>query len=105
MFTDAVLQYFLKIVTQHMVHTIKSIIGELIKNAFPSVGKGVNLDAFQSWHTHTHTLKSKLFMCFFPCLLHSSNFNQMVGTYEELQAYLKEYVEELSRSDERRNAL
>ncbi|XP_054455975.1 cGMP-dependent protein kinase 2 isoform X2 [Anoplopoma fimbria] len=33
------------------------------------------------------------------------NFNQMVGTYEELQAYLKEYVEELSRSDERRHAL
>ncbi|XP_061820223.1 cGMP-dependent protein kinase 2 isoform X1 [Nerophis lumbriciformis] len=33
------------------------------------------------------------------------NFNQMVGTYEELQAYLKEYVEELSRSDEKRNAL
>uniref|UniRef100_A0A3Q3H135 cGMP-dependent protein kinase n=1 Tax=Labrus bergylta TaxID=56723 RepID=A0A3Q3H135_9LABR len=33
------------------------------------------------------------------------NFNQMVGTYEELQAYLKEYVEELSRCDERRNAL
>ncbi|XP_076021200.1 cGMP-dependent protein kinase 2 [Genypterus blacodes] len=33
------------------------------------------------------------------------NFNQMVGTYEELQAYLKEYVEELSRSDERRNAV
>ncbi|XP_061600620.1 cGMP-dependent protein kinase 2 [Cololabis saira] len=33
------------------------------------------------------------------------NFNQTVGTYEELQAYLKEYVEELSRSDERRNAL
>uniref|UniRef100_UPI0037E92957 cGMP-dependent protein kinase 2 n=1 Tax=Semicossyphus pulcher TaxID=241346 RepID=UPI0037E92957 len=33
------------------------------------------------------------------------NFNQMVGTYEELQAYLKEYVKELSRSDERRNAL
>ncbi|XP_033998061.1 cGMP-dependent protein kinase 2 [Trematomus bernacchii] len=33
------------------------------------------------------------------------NFNQMVGTYEELQAYLKEYVDELSRSDERRNAL
>uniref|UniRef100_A0A8C9ZV92 cGMP-dependent protein kinase n=1 Tax=Sander lucioperca TaxID=283035 RepID=A0A8C9ZV92_SANLU len=33
------------------------------------------------------------------------NFNQMVGTYEELQSYLKEYVEELSRSDERRNAL
>uniref|UniRef100_A0A8C7F8L4 cGMP-dependent protein kinase n=1 Tax=Oncorhynchus kisutch TaxID=8019 RepID=A0A8C7F8L4_ONCKI len=31
------------------------------------------------------------------------NFNQMVGTYEELQAYLKEYVEELSRCDERRN--
>lgn len=29
----------------------------------------------------------------------------MVGTYEELQAYLKEYVEELSRCDERRNAL
>lgn len=35
----------------------------------------------------------------------SSNFNQMVGTYEELQVYLKEYVEELSRSDERRNAM
>uniref|UniRef100_A0A8D3B106 cGMP-dependent protein kinase n=1 Tax=Scophthalmus maximus TaxID=52904 RepID=A0A8D3B106_SCOMX len=33
------------------------------------------------------------------------NFNQMVGTYDELQACLKEYVEELSRSDERRNAL
>ncbi|XP_010781577.1 cGMP-dependent protein kinase 2 [Notothenia coriiceps] len=33
------------------------------------------------------------------------NFNQMVGTYEELQSYLKEYVDELSRSDERRNAL
>ncbi|KAM6922144.1 cGMP-dependent protein kinase 2 [Lycodopsis pacificus] len=33
------------------------------------------------------------------------NFNQMVGTYEELQAYLKEYVEELSRNDERRHAL
>ncbi|XP_019942215.2 cGMP-dependent protein kinase 2 [Paralichthys olivaceus] len=33
------------------------------------------------------------------------NFNQMVGTYDELQFYLKEYVEELSRSDERRNAL
>ncbi|XP_074501660.1 cGMP-dependent protein kinase 2 isoform X2 [Sebastes fasciatus] len=33
------------------------------------------------------------------------NFNQMVGTYEELQAYLKEYVEELSRSDEMRNVL
>ncbi|XP_029496623.1 cGMP-dependent protein kinase 2-like [Oncorhynchus nerka] len=33
------------------------------------------------------------------------NFNQMVGTYEELQAYLKEYVEELSRCDMRRNAL
>ncbi|KAM9808688.1 cGMP-dependent protein kinase 2 isoform 3-T6 [Syngnathus typhle] len=33
------------------------------------------------------------------------NFNQMVGTYEELQSYLKEYVEELSRSDQRRNAL
>ncbi|XP_061692153.1 cGMP-dependent protein kinase 2 isoform X2 [Syngnathoides biaculeatus] len=33
------------------------------------------------------------------------NFNQMVGTYEELQAYLKEYVEELCRNDERRNAL
>uniref|UniRef100_A0A8D3B132 cGMP-dependent protein kinase n=1 Tax=Scophthalmus maximus TaxID=52904 RepID=A0A8D3B132_SCOMX len=31
------------------------------------------------------------------------NFNQMVGTYDELQACLKEYVEELSRSDERRN--
>lgn len=42
-----------------------------------------------------------------PSLFHcpSSNFNQMVGTYEELQVYLKEYVEELSRSDERRNAL
>lgn len=34
-----------------------------------------------------------------------SNFNQMVGTYEELQTYLKEYVEELSRCDQRRNAL
>ncbi|XP_077585619.1 cGMP-dependent protein kinase 2 isoform X3 [Stigmatopora nigra] len=34
-----------------------------------------------------------------------NNFNQMVGTYEELQAYLTEYVEELSRSDEKRNAL
>uniref|UniRef100_A0A3P8UHV6 cGMP-dependent protein kinase n=1 Tax=Cynoglossus semilaevis TaxID=244447 RepID=A0A3P8UHV6_CYNSE len=33
------------------------------------------------------------------------NFNQIVGTYEELQAYLKEYVKELSRSDQRRNAL
>ena len=33
-----------------------------------------------------------------------SNFNQMVGTYEELQAYLREYVEQLSISDERRNA-
>ncbi|XP_036402706.1 cGMP-dependent protein kinase 2 [Megalops cyprinoides] len=33
------------------------------------------------------------------------NFNQMVGTYEELQAYLKEYVEQLSRSDEERNAV
>ncbi|KAJ8014159.1 hypothetical protein DPEC_G00037350 [Dallia pectoralis] len=33
------------------------------------------------------------------------NFNQIVGTYEELQAYLREYVEELSRCDERRNAL
>ncbi|KAJ8250617.1 hypothetical protein COCON_G00225390 [Conger conger] len=33
------------------------------------------------------------------------NFNQMVGTYEELQAYLKEYVEQLSRSDEQRNAM
>ncbi|XP_030627263.1 cGMP-dependent protein kinase 2 [Chanos chanos] len=32
-------------------------------------------------------------------------FNQTVGTYEELQAYLREYVEQLSRSDERRNAL
>ncbi|TRY65565.1 hypothetical protein DNTS_024061 [Danionella cerebrum] len=32
-------------------------------------------------------------------------FNQMVGTYEELQAYLKEYVEQLSLSDERRNAV
>ncbi|KAF7219758.1 cGMP-dependent protein kinase 2 [Nothobranchius furzeri] len=32
------------------------------------------------------------------------NFNQMVGTYEELQAYLKDYVRELSISDERRNA-
>ncbi|XP_072533023.1 cGMP-dependent protein kinase 2 [Salminus brasiliensis] len=32
------------------------------------------------------------------------NFNQMVGTYEELQAYLREYVEQLSISDERRNA-
>ncbi|KAI2657617.1 cGMP-dependent protein kinase 2 [Labeo rohita] len=33
------------------------------------------------------------------------NFNQMVGTYEELQAYLREYVEQLSLSDERRNAM
>ncbi|XP_046884861.1 cGMP-dependent protein kinase 2 [Hypomesus transpacificus] len=33
------------------------------------------------------------------------NFNQMVGTYDELQAYLQEYVEELSRSDVRRHAL
>uniref|UniRef100_A0A8C2K455 cGMP-dependent protein kinase n=1 Tax=Cyprinus carpio TaxID=7962 RepID=A0A8C2K455_CYPCA len=33
------------------------------------------------------------------------NFNQMVGTYEELQAYLREYVEQLSLSDERRNAI
>ncbi|XP_021336392.1 cGMP-dependent protein kinase 2 isoform X1 [Danio rerio] len=33
------------------------------------------------------------------------NFNEMVGTYEELQAYLREYVEELSLSDERRNAV
>ncbi|KAI4874282.1 hypothetical protein NFI96_028456 [Prochilodus magdalenae] len=32
------------------------------------------------------------------------NFNQMVGTYEELQVYLREYVEQLSISDERRNA-
>lgn len=39
------------------------------------------------------------------CFHHCRNFNQMVGTYEELQSYLKEYVEELSRSDERRNAL
>ncbi|MGH0122041.1 UNVERIFIED_CONTAM: hypothetical protein FKN15_007385 [Acipenser sinensis] len=29
----------------------------------------------------------------------------MVGTYEELQTYLKEYVEQLSRSDEERNAV
>ncbi|KAL0177527.1 hypothetical protein M9458_026421, partial [Cirrhinus mrigala] len=33
------------------------------------------------------------------------NFNQMVGTYEELQAYLREYVEQLSLSDEMRNAM
>ncbi|XP_064172870.1 cGMP-dependent protein kinase 2 [Anguilla rostrata] len=33
------------------------------------------------------------------------NFNQMVGTYEELQAYLREYVEQLSRGDEQRNAM
>ncbi|KAL6487254.1 hypothetical protein MHYP_G00038800 [Metynnis hypsauchen] len=33
------------------------------------------------------------------------NFNQMVGTYEELQAYLREYVEQLSIGDERRNAV
>ncbi|XP_029962271.1 cGMP-dependent protein kinase 2 [Salarias fasciatus] len=33
------------------------------------------------------------------------NFNQTVGTFAELQVYLKEYVAELSRSDERRNAL
>ncbi|KAM8860365.1 cGMP-dependent protein kinase 2 isoform 2-T2 [Spinachia spinachia] len=40
------------------------------------------------------------------CLvLDRDNFNQMVGTYEELQGYLKEYVEELSRNDERRHAL
>ncbi|XP_060727354.1 cGMP-dependent protein kinase 2 [Tachysurus vachellii] len=32
------------------------------------------------------------------------NFNQMVGTYEELQSYLREYVEQLSISDEKRNA-
>uniref|UniRef100_A0A8B9LC62 cGMP-dependent protein kinase n=1 Tax=Astyanax mexicanus TaxID=7994 RepID=A0A8B9LC62_ASTMX len=32
------------------------------------------------------------------------NFNQMVGTYEELQAYLREYVEQLSINDERRIA-
>ncbi|XP_058891262.1 cGMP-dependent protein kinase 2 [Acipenser ruthenus] len=32
-------------------------------------------------------------------------FNQMVGTYEELQTYLKEYVEQLSRSDEERNVV
>ncbi len=45
-------------------------------------------------------------VCLFVFILpYTSNFNQMVGTYEELQAYLKEYVEELSRSDERRNAL
>ncbi|XP_043535155.1 cGMP-dependent protein kinase 2 isoform X3 [Chiloscyllium plagiosum] len=31
-------------------------------------------------------------------------FNQTVGTYEELQSYLKEYVEQLSRSDKNRNA-
>uniref|UniRef100_A0AAQ5Y0G6 cGMP-dependent protein kinase n=1 Tax=Amphiprion ocellaris TaxID=80972 RepID=A0AAQ5Y0G6_AMPOC len=43
--------------------------------------------------------------CFCPLPFDYRNFNQMVGTYEELQAYLKEYVEELSRSDERRNAL
>ncbi|XP_076831412.1 cGMP-dependent protein kinase 2 isoform X2 [Brachyhypopomus gauderio] len=33
------------------------------------------------------------------------NFTQMVGTYEELQAYLREYVEQLSIHDERRNAV
>ncbi|CAN9500130.1 unnamed protein product [Ophioblennius macclurei] len=33
------------------------------------------------------------------------NFNQMVGTFEELQVYLKEYVEELSRGDEKRKSL
>ncbi|XP_053730824.1 cGMP-dependent protein kinase 2 isoform X1 [Synchiropus splendidus] len=33
------------------------------------------------------------------------NFNQMVGTYEELQLHLKEYVKQLSRSDKKRNAL
>nr|XP_006630513.1 PREDICTED: cGMP-dependent protein kinase 2-like isoform X1 [Lepisosteus oculatus] len=32
-------------------------------------------------------------------------FNQMVGTYEELQVYLEDYVEQLSRSDEKRNAV
>lgn len=49
-------------------------------------------------HKHTYTLKCG-------CFNHCRNFNQMVGTYEELQSYLKEYVEELSRSDKRRNAL
>ncbi|XP_041922412.1 LOW QUALITY PROTEIN: cGMP-dependent protein kinase 2 [Alosa sapidissima] len=40
------------------------------------------------------------------CLvLDRDNFNQMVGTYEELQAYLREYVEQLARSDQRRNAM
>ncbi|XP_062376284.1 cGMP-dependent protein kinase 2 [Sardina pilchardus] len=40
------------------------------------------------------------------CLvLDRDNFNQMVGTYEELQAYLREYVEQLARSDQRRNAV
>ncbi|XP_052007262.1 cGMP-dependent protein kinase 2 [Xyrauchen texanus] len=33
------------------------------------------------------------------------NFNQMVGTYEELQAYLREYVEQLSLSDEMRSGV
>lgn len=58
-------------------------------------------------HTSTHYGESyPLFFVFFaPLALASSNFNQMVGTYDELQACLKEYVEELSRSDERRNAL
>ncbi|XP_006004993.1 cGMP-dependent protein kinase 2 [Latimeria chalumnae] len=32
-------------------------------------------------------------------------FNQMVGTYEELQTYLREYVDQLSRNDEKRNAI
>eukprot|EP00062_Callorhinchus_milii_P001560 gi/632936804/ref/XP_007896165.1/ PREDICTED: cGMP-dependent protein kinase 2-like [Callorhinchus milii] len=32
-------------------------------------------------------------------------FNQMIGTYEELQTSLKKYVEQLSRSDEKRNAM
>ncbi|XP_038639137.1 cGMP-dependent protein kinase 2 isoform X1 [Scyliorhinus canicula] len=31
-------------------------------------------------------------------------FNQMVGTYEELQTNLKEYVERLARNDKQRNA-
>ncbi|XP_028325238.1 cGMP-dependent protein kinase 2 [Gouania willdenowi] len=33
------------------------------------------------------------------------NFNETVGTFVELQDYLKQYVEELSRNDERRNAV
>uniref|UniRef100_A0A8K9X204 cGMP-dependent protein kinase n=1 Tax=Oncorhynchus mykiss TaxID=8022 RepID=A0A8K9X204_ONCMY len=49
----------------------------------------IRYDLFADLFNH---LKMEKKLCF-----PSSNFNQMVGTYEELQAYLKEYVEELSR--------